>query len=88
MSRSDLARCTGLSRSTVSVIVEELLGDELVCESHVARSRGGRPPIVLQFRDERFFAVGVDMGATHITAVRTNLRGHVLSRFSSRHRSQ
>lgn len=85
LSRSDLSRRTGLSRSTVSVIVDELLGDELVRESHVARSRGGRPPIVLQFSDERFFVVGIDMGATHVTAVRCDLRGRLLSRFSSRH---
>jgi predicted NBD/HSP70 family sugar kinase len=88
LSRSDLARRTGLSRSTVSVIVEELLGDQLVHESHVRRSSGGRPPIVLRFLDERFFVVGVDMGASHITAVRTDLRGAVQRRVHRRYDMQ
>jgi predicted NBD/HSP70 family sugar kinase len=85
LSRSDLARHTGLSRSTVSVIVDELLGDDLVQESHVAESRGGRPPIVLRFSDERFFAVGIDMGASHVSAVRTDLRGERRARFTRSH---
>jgi predicted NBD/HSP70 family sugar kinase len=75
ISRAELARQTGLSRSTVSDIVSELLQQGLIEESHVARSTGGRPPIVLRFRDERFRLIGVEMGASHISAVVTDVRG-------------
>jgi predicted NBD/HSP70 family sugar kinase len=80
LSRADLARILGLSRSTVSAIVEELLARGVVVESHLAESTGGRRPIVLRFHDEHRHVVGLDMGASHITTVRTDLRGRVLAR--------
>ncbi len=76
-SRADLARETGLSRSTISAIVAELLESGLVQESHVGVSSGGRKPIVLTFADDAYALVGVDMGATHIGVVVTNLRAQV-----------
>lgn len=77
-SRADLARLSGLSRSTVSGIVTQLIGSGLVLESHVAPSNGGRPPIALRTADERFHLVGVELGASHITVARTDLRGRIL----------
>lgn len=75
ISRADLARQTGLSRSTVSAIVSEHCGSGLITESHVARSTGGRPPIVLCFNDERFRLVGVEMGSSHVSTVVADVRG-------------
>ena len=75
VSRADLARQTGLSRSTVSAIVTDLLANGLVEETHVARSRHGRPPIVLAFRDDAFALIGIEMGASHVLC---NARGQVM----------
>ncbi|MFK7928659.1 MAG: ROK family protein [Myxococcota bacterium] len=79
VSRAQLSRDTGLSRSTVSSIVNELIESGLVRESHLARSRGGRPPIVLRFHDEHRFIIGLDLGSSHVTIVCTDLRGRVIS---------
>ena len=79
ISRVDLARRSGLARSTVSVIVQELLRRDLVRTSHLAKSRGGRPPIVLRFNDDRYRILGVDLGASHATVCSVNLRGRVLA---------
>lgn len=76
-SRADLARATGLSRSTISAIVSGLLDSGLINETRPGVSRGGRKPIVLAFDDDAFFLVGVDMGATHISVAVTNLRAEV-----------
>ncbi len=76
-SRADLARKTGLSRSTISAIVADLLEGGLVEETHAGVSSGGRKPIVLTFCDDAHVLVGVDMGATHIGVVVTNLRAQV-----------
>lgn len=76
-SRADLARETGLSRSTISAIVADLLESGLVEETHAGVSSGGRKPIVLTFADEAHVLVGVDMGATHVGVVVTNLRAQV-----------
>jgi glucokinase-like ROK family protein len=79
LSRADLARRTGLSRSTVSELVAALLATGLVTEGGAGPSRGGRRPIVLQFQDDAGGLLGIDMGATHVAVVLTNLRGHVLA---------
>ena len=78
ISRADIARTTGLSRSTVTELVDDLLPTGLVAETGVGPSRGGRPPIVLEFRDDAGVLLGVDMGAAHIAVALTDLRGQVL----------
>lgn len=80
LARAELARRTGLARSTISTIVQGLLDLGLVHESHRAASSGGRPATLLRFDDDRVLVAGLDMGATHLTVVVTNLRGRVLVR--------
>lgn len=79
ISRAEIARQRGLSRSTVSIIVDELLELGLVKEAGAGESRGGRRPIVLQFDDDAAVILGVDLGATHVAVTLTNLRGAVLA---------
>jgi glucokinase-like ROK family protein len=77
ISRAEIARRAGLSRSTVSTVVGDLLRAGLVAEVGSGPSRGGRRPIELLFQYDAFGLIGVDIGATHISAVLTNLRGEV-----------
>ncbi|MCC6619872.1 MAG: ROK family transcriptional regulator [Deltaproteobacteria bacterium] len=77
ISRAELARVTGLSRSTVSAIATELLDTGLVVERGAGSSSGGRRPIVLGFDDDAFGIVGVDLGASHVGVAVTDLRGRV-----------
>ncbi len=79
ISRADIARRADLSRSTVSEIVAEHLASGLVSEAGIGASRGGRRPIVLEFRDDACVILGVDLGASHISVVLTDLRGRVLA---------
>jgi predicted NBD/HSP70 family sugar kinase len=79
ISRAEIARRANLSRSTVSEIASSLLKTRLVAEAGVGASRGGRRPIVLEFQDDAFTILGVDIGATHVSVVLTNLRGRVLA---------
>ncbi len=77
VSRADLARKTGLSPSTVGAIVGELDAAGLVREIGAGVSRGGRRPVLVGFRDDAFALVGVELGARHVAAVLTDLRGSV-----------
>lgn len=79
ISRAEIARRRGLSRSTVSDIVDELLALGLVKEVGSGESRGGRRPIVLAFDDAAAVILGVDLGATHAAVTLTDLRGRVLA---------
>ena len=85
ISRADIAREAELSRSTVSEIVHEILPSGLIAEVGQGPARGGRRPILLQFRDEACVILGVEMGATHVAVVLTDLRGKVLTSASADH---
>ncbi|MEO1269273.1 MAG: ROK family transcriptional regulator [Myxococcota bacterium] len=78
ISRAEIARQMGLSRSTVSSIVNNLMGTGLLRTCGSGESIGGRRPILLGFADDAFFLVGVEIGATHVGVALTNLRAEVL----------
>jgi predicted NBD/HSP70 family sugar kinase len=83
ISRADIARVTGLSPSTVSAIVTGLQQAGLVRETGAGLSRGGRRPTMIGFCDDVFALVGVELGASHVTVVVTDLRADVrASRFA------
>lgn len=79
ISRAEISRKLDISRSTVSEIVGALLPKGLIAEVGTGPSRGGRRPIVLQFQDDAHTILGVEMGATHLQVVLTDLRGHILA---------
>ncbi len=85
VSRADIARLAGLSRSTVSEIVNEILPMGIVIECGEGPSQGGRRPIVLEFRDDACTILGVEMGAAHVTVALTDLRGRVLAHAAREH---
>lgn len=80
ISRADIVRETGLSATTVSLLVNVLLESGFVHESGVGESSGGRPPIMVAFDYGFRYLLGVDMGATHLTVVLTDLAGKVTAR--------
>jgi glucokinase-like ROK family protein len=80
ISRADVARATGLTRTTVSDVVEQLLGAGLAEEIGLGRSTGGKAPILLRVPDEARHLVGIEVGDTHLTGAIVNLRGEVLRR--------
>src|SRR5688572_21423686 len=65
VTRADLARVTGLARSTVAQRVDALLAHELVYEAGDSASTGGRPPTVLAFNNDAGVVLAADLGATH-----------------------
>lgn len=75
ISRSEIARRAELSRSTVSELVAALLETGLVVESGTGPSRGGRRPIVLEFDDDAYGILGVEIGGAHVGVALTDLRG-------------
>ncbi|MCO4769924.1 MAG: ROK family transcriptional regulator [Deltaproteobacteria bacterium] len=78
VSRASLSRKIGLAPSTVGSIVQDLLDQGLIVISHVARSKGGRPPVVLRFATDRFAFLGVDLGASHVRIALMDAAGKLL----------
>ena len=78
-SRSDLAAHTGLTKSTISLLAQELIDEGWLRERGraVTGSLGRRPtPLVLD--DSRLALIGVELGVATLTVVTTSLTGQVL----------
>lgn len=75
MSRADLSRVTGLSAPTISALANVLIESGLINEAGEAESSGGRRPILMRFKYQARYAIGIDLGATHITSMVINLGG-------------
>jgi predicted NBD/HSP70 family sugar kinase len=79
VTRADLARRTGLARSTVAQRVDALLAHELVYEAGDSASTGGRPPTVLAFNQGAGVVFAADLGATHARLAVSDLAGSPLA---------
>jgi predicted NBD/HSP70 family sugar kinase len=68
ISQADIARVTGLSRTTVHTLVGELKESGAVheVEAGVLDYRGGRPAVMLMLRDSSLAVVGIDFGHSHV----------------------
>jgi predicted NBD/HSP70 family sugar kinase len=78
ISRADLARVSGLQRSTVSLIVEELLAERWIVEGSMGRLPRGRRPTFLNLNGQRG-VLAVDVHPAQITMAVTDLGGKILA---------
>jgi predicted NBD/HSP70 family sugar kinase len=78
ISRADLARLSGLQRSTISLIVEQLIRESWVLEGPTGRLPRGRRPTFLRLNDERVI-IGVDVRPTQTTVALADANGKFIS---------
>src|SRR6202035_3455530 len=78
ISRADLARVSGLQRSTISLIVEQLVQENWVLEGPTGRLPRGRRPTFLRLNDERV-VIGVDIRPVQTTVALADANGRFLS---------
>jgi glucokinase-like ROK family protein len=77
ISRADIANISGLTAPTVSRIVEHLVNEEkLVSFVGIGESSGGRPPVMVQFNGKENHVIGIDLGATTIRGVLSDLEAN------------
>lgn len=83
MSRADLARATGLSRTTVSSLVGELITTGHVVETsdrgRPHKGGSGRPPLLVALSTPGGGVAGVDLGHRHVRVAVADRRGAVLT---------
>ena len=77
VSRADVARMTGLTRTTVSDVVAEFVAEGLVREVGRGPSSGGKAPILLQVVEDARLLIGLDLGEREFTAALVDLRGEI-----------
>lgn len=78
ISRADLARVSGLQRSTVSLITEQLIKERWVVNGPVGRLPRGRRPTFLRLNDRRAI-VTADLRPVQSTVAVADINGNFLS---------
>ncbi|MED5619130.1 ROK family transcriptional regulator [Ideonella sp. BN130291] len=81
LSRADLATAVGLTKSTVSLLVRELLAEGWLVEREVVATGDlGRRPTPLFIDPRRLLLLGAEVGIESVRVVATSLTGDVLAR--------
>jgi glucokinase-like ROK family protein len=79
-SRADVARSTGLARTTVSDAVATWIDEGLVAEVGVGPSAGGKPPILLSVVDSSRYLIGIDLASNEFHGGIVDLYGKIVHR--------
>jgi predicted NBD/HSP70 family sugar kinase len=76
ISRADLARLSGLQRSTVSAIMDELIREGWIVEGMMGRLPRGRRPIYLRLNEQRLI-IGIDIRPTTTIIACADINAHI-----------
>lgn len=82
ISRADLARYSGLQRSTVSAITEQLISEQWITEGALGHAPRGRKPRFLHLNSERAGIIGVDIRPRLTTLALTDLNARIITQDS------
>jgi predicted NBD/HSP70 family sugar kinase len=81
LSRADLSAAVGLTKSTVTMLVRELLAEGWLLEREVVATGDlGRRPTPLFIDPSRLLLIGAEVGIDSVRVVATSLTGEVLAR--------
>jgi predicted NBD/HSP70 family sugar kinase len=83
LSRSDLAALTGISRSAITEITQNLLDMGLLQEFPVIQEKQGRgrPAVSLRFRASHGYFVGVSISGTPSPVILADMQGNVVGEY-------
>jgi len=84
ISRAQVANITGLTRGTVSNIINVLIDDGFVFEDKMQDSKIGRPSVSLGLRPDGGAVIGVEIGVDFISVLLTNFVAKTLWEIRSR----
>lgn len=80
VSRTDLARLSGLNGGTITVIVRDLLARGMIVEERISSPKRGRPRLNLRINSEGAYVAGATMtGRGRLIAEIVDLRGSILA---------
>ncbi len=79
VSRADLARLSGLQRSTISLITEQLMTEQWITQGALGHLPRGRKPRFLHLNIERAGIIGVNVRPTTTTIALANLNAQFIA---------
>lgn len=77
-SRAEIAKLSGLTKSTVSTIIGQLVGVGAVCEGVSAAAARGRPGTPVGVSGERLVGLGVEVNVDYVAATGLDLAGRTV----------
>ena len=80
ISRAQIAVLTGLNKSTVSSLVDELISRTLIHETGSNSGAAGRPATWLKINPQAGMIIGVELGVDFVSVAVTDLLGNILWR--------
>ncbi len=86
LAKSDIARTTGLSAQTVSVIMRELEDDNLLVRQAPLRGKIGQPSIPMALNPEGAYFIGLKIGRRSAELVLIDFLGNVRSMLQKSYR--
>lgn len=80
VSRVELSNKTGLTKATISSIVNQMIDNGLILETGAgsSSSAGGRKPIFLKINKKAGVSLSIDLGYNYIFAITTFLDGEII----------
>jgi predicted NBD/HSP70 family sugar kinase len=82
VSRAEVARVTGLTRTSVGELVGDLLTEQLIEEVGRGPSTGGKAPILVRVRADGRHLIGLDLGESAFNGAVVDLRGNIIRSMS------
>lgn len=80
ISRAQIAVITGLNKSTISSLVDELLARELIHETGSNTGATGRPATLIEMNPQAGLIIGVELGVDFISVAVTDFLGNIIWR--------
>ncbi|MCL4418078.1 MAG: ROK family transcriptional regulator [Actinobacteria bacterium] len=80
ISRTDIAKITGLTTAAITKIVNEFLEIGIVKETSKRKSFSGRKPVFIDINSDSYFIIGVYIARKSISGIITNLNADILKR--------
>jgi glucokinase-like ROK family protein len=68
----------GLTRASVTIIINDLIENDILLESESRSTRSGRPPVVLEINPRSGRVAAIDMGATHLSVALGDFSAQIL----------
>ncbi|MCY0901252.1 MAG: ROK family protein [Firmicutes bacterium] len=78
ISRTQIARDSGLNKATLTALINDLIGEGYVLEVGHGQSNVGRKPVLLQFNGQLGTVFGLDIGVDYLKFVVTDFGANIL----------
>lgn len=80
LAKAELARLTGLSAQTITLIVKSLEADELLLKTTPTRGRVGQPSVPFSLNPDAIFSLGLKIGRRSVELVLCDFSGKIRTR--------